>query len=112
MKTTLLCSLMPLHLENGGTLTADIQVGRDSGIGIFYLLDGDQKLPPEEVPDGIDPKKWNSQESDEYEKAFDALARVWGIFPGQSGRITYQIQIAVNVLSCVPPETNGVGPAT
>ena len=78
--------------EDGGTLTANIQVGRDNGIGIFHLLDGDKKLPTEEVPEGIDPEKWNSQESDEYEKAFDALARVWGIFPGQIGQITYDFE--------------------
>lgn len=76
--------------EGGGTLTANIQVGRDNGIGIFHLLDGDKKLPTEKVPDGIDPTKWNSQESDEYKKALGALTRVWGIFPGESGQITYQ----------------------
>ena len=42
------------------------------------------------LPDGIDPEEWNSQESDEYEKALDALAKVWGIFPGETGKITYQ----------------------
>ena len=76
--------------EDGGTFTANIQVGRDSGIGIFHLLDGDKKLPTEAVPDGIDPETWNSQRSDEYRKALDALTRVWGIFPGQTGQITYQ----------------------
>lgn len=76
--------------KNGGTLTADIRVGRDSGIGIFHLLDGDKKLPTESVPDGIDPAAWSSQESDEYEKSLGALAKVWGIFPSQAGRITYQ----------------------
>ncbi len=75
--------------EAGGALTIDIQVGRDNGIGIFHLLDGAKKLPTEEVPDGIDPEKWNSQESDAYEKALGALAKVWGIFPSQNGRITY-----------------------
>ena len=76
--------------EDGGTLTIDIQVGRDNGIGIFHLLDGDKKLPTEKVPEGIDPEKWNSQESDEYEKALDALTKIRGIFPGEVGRITYQ----------------------
>ncbi len=76
--------------EDGGTFTANIQVGRDSGIGIFHLLDGDKKLPTEEVPDGIDPETWNSQRSDEYRKALDALTRVWGIFPDETGQITYQ----------------------
>ena len=28
--------------EGGGTLTANIQVGRDNGIGIFHLLNGDK----------------------------------------------------------------------
>ena len=76
--------------EEGGTLTADIQVGRDEGIGIFHLLDGDKKLPTEKAPDGIDSEEWNSQGSDEYKKALDALTRVWGIFPGETGQITYQ----------------------
>ena len=76
--------------EDGGTLTIDIKVGRDNGIGIFHLLDGDKKLPTEKVPEGIDPEKWNSQESDEYEKALDALTKIRGIFPGEVGRITYQ----------------------
>lgn len=76
--------------EDGGTLTADIQVGRDNGIGAFHLLDGDKKLPTEKVPDGIDPEAWNSQDSDEYNKALAALTRVRGIFPGETGRITYQ----------------------
>ena len=76
--------------EEGGTLIADIQVGSDNGIGIFHLLDGDKKLPTEKAPDGIDPEDWNDQESDEYEKALDALAKVWGIFPGETGHITYQ----------------------
>ena len=61
-----------------------------SGIGIFHLLDGDKKLPTEKAPDGIDPEEWNSQGSDEYKKALDALTRVWGIFPGETGQITYQ----------------------
>ena len=75
--------------KKGGTLTIDIHVGRDNAIGIFHLLDGDKKLPTEEVPDGIDPEAWHSQESTEYKQALGALTRVWGIFPGQSGRITY-----------------------
>ena len=75
--------------EDGGTLTIDIHVGRDEAIGIFHLLDGDKKLPTEEGPDGIDPAVWNNQESEEYKKAFDALARVWAIFPDETGRITY-----------------------
>lgn len=76
--------------EAGGTLTADIHVGRDNGIGIFHLLDADKKLPTEKAPDGIDPEEWNDQDSDEYEKALGALTKVWGIFPGQTGHITYQ----------------------
>ena len=76
--------------ENGGTLTIEIQVGRDDAIGIFHLLNGDSKLPTEKAPDGIDPTVWNNQESEEYKKAFDALTKVWGIFPDETGRITYQ----------------------
>lgn len=52
--------------ENGGILTINIQVGKDKGIGIFYLLDGDKKLPSETPPDGIDSDVWNDQQSDEY----------------------------------------------
>ncbi|MCG9126150.1 hypothetical protein JT359_00990 [Candidatus Poribacteria bacterium] len=76
--------------EDGGTLTIDIQVGRDDAIGIFHLLDGDKKLPTEKVPDGVDPEAWKNQHGEEYMKAFSALAKVWGIFPGQTGKITYQ----------------------
>ncbi len=75
--------------QEGGTLTADIHVGRDDGIGIFHLLDGDKKLPTAEAPDGIDPEVWNDQDSDEYEKALDALTKVRGIFPGETGHIMY-----------------------
>ena len=75
--------------QDGGTLTADIHVGRDNGIGIFHLLDGDRKLPTEKAPDGIDPEAWNDQDSDAYEEALGALAKVWGIFPGQIGHIMY-----------------------
>ncbi len=76
--------------EGGGTLTINIHVGRGDAIGIFHLLNGDSKLPTEKVPDGIDPAVWNNQESEEYKKAFDALTKVWGIFPDETGRITYQ----------------------
>lgn len=74
--------------------------------GIFHLLDGDKKLPTEKVPDGIDPTEWNSQENDEYKKALGALTRVWGIFPGESGQITYQF--AVNALNYARLGINGV----
>ncbi len=76
--------------EMGGTLTIDIRVGRDEAIGLFHLSDGDKKLPTEKVPEGIDPTQWHSQLSDAYKDALDALAECWGIFPGQTGRITYQ----------------------
>ncbi len=76
--------------EGGGTLTVNIQVGRDNAIGIFHLLDGDKKLPTEKAPDDINSEEWNDQESDEYKKALGALTRVWGIFPGESGQITYE----------------------
>ena len=76
--------------EDGGILTINIQVGRDEAIGSFHLLDGDKKLPKEKGPDGIDSAEWNSEKNDEYKKPLDALTRVWGIFPGQAGQITYQ----------------------
>lgn len=97
--------------EAGGTLTIDIQVGRDKAIGIFHLLDGDKKLPTEKVPDGIDPTEWHDQESDEYKKALDALTRVWGIFPRQSGRITYQFERGQRFKLCATGDQWG-GPET
>ncbi|MYF97944.1 hypothetical protein F4212_02245, partial [Candidatus Poribacteria bacterium] len=75
--------------NEGGTLTVDIRVGKDDAIGLFYLLDGYKKIPTEKVPEGMDPTKWHSQESDEFKNALDALAQSWGIFPGKTGRITY-----------------------
>ena len=97
--------------EDGGTLTIDIHVGRDKGIGLFHLLDGDKKLPTEKVPDGIDPSAWNSQESDEYKKALDALTRVWGIFPDQSGRIAYHFDRGQRFKLCATGDQWG-GPGT
>ena len=96
--------------EDGGTLIIDIYVGRDNGIGIFHLLDGDRKLPTEKVPDGIDPEAWNSQESDEYKKALDALTRVWGIFPGETGKITYHFDRGQRFKLCATGDQwGGVG---
>ena len=97
--------------KNGGTLTIDIQVGRGDAVGIFHLLDGDKKLPTEEVPDGIDPEEWNSQGSDEYKKALDALTRVWGIFPGQTGQIRYQFDRGQRFKLCATGDQWG-GPGT
>ena len=76
--------------QKGGTLTIDIHVGRNSAIGIFHLLNGDKKLPTEIVPNDVDPDAWHSQESEEYLKALEPLTKIWGIFPGQTGQITYQ----------------------
>lgn len=99
-----------LAYEKGGTLTIDIQVGRDDAIGIFHLLDGDKKLPTENVPDGIDSAEWNSQESDEYEKALEALTKIWGIFPGEAGRITYQFHRGKRFKLCATGDQwGGVG---
>ena len=97
--------------EESGTLIIDIQVGRDKAIGIFHLLDGDKKLPTEKVPDGIDPAAWNSQQSEEYEKALDALTRVWGIFPGQTGQIRYQFDRGQRFKLCATGDQWG-GPGT
>ena len=79
-----------IAFKDGGTLTLDIQVGRDEGIGIFHLLEGDKKLPTEKVPDGIDAEAWHSQQSAEYEKALDALTRIGWIFPGETGELKYE----------------------
>ena len=96
--------------EDGGTLTIDIQVGRDDAIGIFHLLDGDSKLPMEKAPDGIDPAVWNNQESEEYKKPLDALTKVWGIFPDETGRITYQFDRGQRFKLCATGDQwGGVG---
>ena len=96
--------------KEGGTLTAEIQVGRDNGIGIFHLLDGDKKLPTEKVPDGIDPEAWNSQNSEEYRKALGALTRVWGIFPGQIGQIKYDFNQGKHFKLCATGDRwGGIG---
>ena len=58
-------------------------------MGIFHLLDGNKKLPTEKVPDGIDAEAWNSQKSEEYRKALDALTTCWGIFPGKTRQFKY-----------------------
>ena len=99
-----------MAFKEGGTLTAEIQVGRDNGIGIFHLLDGDKKLPTEKVPDGIDPEAWNSQNSDEYRKALGALTRVWGIFPGQIGQIKYDFNQGQHFKLCATGDRwGGIG---
>ena len=97
--------------EDGGKLTIDIQVGRDDTVGIFHLLDGDKKLPTEKVPDGIDPAAWNSQQSEEYEKALDALTKVWGIFPSETGKITYHFDQGQRFKLCATGDQWG-GPGT
>jgi len=95
---------------DGGTLTIDIQVGRDDAIGLFFLLDGDKKLPTEKVPEGIDPTEWHSQESDAYKKTLDPIAQCWGIFPGQTGRITYQFNRGQRFKLCATGDQwGGVG---
>ena len=96
--------------EDGGILTIDIQVGRDEAIGSFHLLDGDKKLPTEKVPDGIDSAEWNSEKNDEYKKPLDTLTRVWGIFPGKTGQITYQFSRGQRFKLCVTGnQWNGIG---
>ena len=93
--------------SDGGTLTIDIQVGRDDAIGLFFLLDGNKKLPTEKVPEGIDPTEWHSQESDEYEKALGPLTKVWGIFPGQ---MTYKFDRGQRFKLCATGDQwGGVG---
>ena len=57
--------------ENGGTLTVDIKIGRESGEGEFYLFDEDGKLSIDE------------------EEPKDALASTWGE-PGDTRQITHQ----------------------
>ncbi len=57
--------------ENGGTLTIDIKIGRESGEGEFYLFDEDGKLSIDE------------------EEPKDALASTWGE-PGDERQIIHQ----------------------
>ena len=57
--------------ENGGTLTIDIEVGRDEGEGGFYLFDGDSELSTDEKT----PKTM--------------LARTW-VEAGATRQITYR----------------------
>ena len=76
--------------EDGGTLTINIQVGRDDAKGKFHLFDGDRELPTEKAPDGIDAEVWNSQQGADYVKALDALATVWHIDPGDTEQISYR----------------------
>ncbi len=97
--------------EKGGRLTIDIHVGRDKGIGIFYLFDGDKKLPREKQTDRTDTAAGNSQESDEYEKERYALTNVWGIFPDHTGRITYDFDSGQRFKLCATGDPWG-GPGT
>lgn len=60
--------------ENGGTLTIDIEVGREKGEGGFYLFDGDSELSTEE------------------ETPKDMLARTWGA-PGTTRQITHRFDL-------------------
>ena len=94
--------------EEGGTLTADIQVGRDEGIGIFHLLDGDKKLPTEKAPDGIDPEAWNSQEAMNTRRHLTHLPKSGVYSPVKLGILRISL-IGVNALNCVPLAINGVG---
>ena len=57
--------------ENGGTLTVDIKIGRDSGDGEFYLFDEDGELSIDE------------------EEPKDALTGTWGE-PGDTLQITHR----------------------
>lgn len=96
--------------NEGGTLTVDICVGRDDAIGLFYLLDGDKKIPTEKVPGGIDPNDWHNQMNDEYEKALGALAKCWGVFPDHTGKITYQFNQGQRFKLCATGDQwGGVG---
>ena len=56
--------------ENGGTLTIDVEIGRQEGEAAFYLFDGDSELSTDE------------------EKPKDMLTWVWGE-PGDTRQITH-----------------------
>lgn len=75
--------------EKGGSLTIDFKVGRDDAIGLFYLLDGDRKIPTEKVPEGIDSTIWHDQHSEESKNALAPLASCWGIFPNETGQLKF-----------------------
>ena len=57
--------------ENGGTLTIDIEIGREDGEAAFYLLDGDTELSTEKIA------------------LKDNIASVWGE-PGDTRQITHR----------------------
>ena len=62
--------LMPTAFENGGTLTIDIEIGREEGEAAFYLFDGDTELSTAE------------------ESPKDMLTWEWGE-PGDTRQITH-----------------------
>lgn len=78
------------EFENGGKINIELRVGRGKAIGIFHLLTGEKKLPSVEPPDGVDPDEWYNQQSSKYKKAIGALTQCWGVFPDQTGKITYE----------------------
>ncbi len=96
--------------RDGGTLNIEIQAGRDSAVGLFFLLDGNKKIPNENVPDGIDPDVWHSQQSDEYLKVLDPLKFYWGLFPGNTRQITYDFEKGQRYKLCATGDQwGGVG---
>ena len=76
-------------LEDGGTLTLDIGVGRGKAAGTFYLFDVDKDLPTEKTPEGVPTSVWEGQEGEVYQEALGALAIEWYIGPEETGKITY-----------------------
>ena len=95
---------------DGGTLIIEIQAGRDNAVGLFFLLDGNKKIPNENVPDGIDPDVWHSQESDEYLKVLDPLKFYWGLFPGNTQQIIYNFEKGQRFKLCATGDQwGGVG---
>lgn len=99
-----------IAFPNGGTLSIDFKVGRDDAIGLFFLLDGDKKIPTEKVSEGIEPAVWHNQDSDEFKDALNPLAQAWGIFPKQTGQLKYEFDRGQRFKLCVTGDQwGGVG---
>lgn len=96
--------------QKGGTLIIDIQVGRDDAIGLFFLLEGDRKIPTEKVPEGMDPAAWHDQYSEESKNKLDPLTSCWGIFPNETGQLKFDFDNGQLFKLCVTGDQwGGIG---
>ena len=93
--------------EDGGTLTIDIQVGRDDAIGIFHLLDGDKKLPRKRSLMALIPKNGTVSKVMNIRNHLTHLPESGGIFPGQTGQIRYQFDRGQRFKLCATGDQRG-----